>query len=89
MSAAEWRRGHSQALGAEVMHPIMSLFSATASSAGVERVFSSFGLVHSKLCNWLGTENAGKLVFLFRALNSKFDVDDEDDDDAPFGSPAV
>jgi len=66
------------------------LLTATASSAGVERVFSSFGLVHSKLRNGLGVEKAGKLVFLFKLLNKKFlfkllnkkplDMDDNDSD---------
>jgi hypothetical protein len=53
--------------------PIVSvakqLLTATGSSAGVERVFSSFGLVHSKLRNRLGIAKAGKLVFLFKLLN--------------------
>ncbi|KAG8142996.1 hypothetical protein E2320_000280 [Naja naja] len=34
-----------------------------ASSAGVERIFSSFELVLSKLRNHLGPDKAGKLVF--------------------------
>ncbi|GBP64815.1 hypothetical protein EVAR_50331_1 [Eumeta japonica] len=45
------------------------LFTATASSAEIERLFSSFGLVHSKLRNKLGTEKAAKLVAIMRALN--------------------
>jgi hypothetical protein len=45
------------------------LMSAVAASAGVERVFSSYGLVQSKLRNKLGTLKAAKLVFLFRSLN--------------------
>jgi uncharacterized protein YuzB (UPF0349 family) len=47
------------------------LLTATSSSAGVERIFSSFGLVHSKLRNRLGVEKAGKLVFLMRRLNNE------------------
>lgn len=47
------------------------LFSAVASTAGLERIFSSFGLVHSKLRNRLGNEKASKLTFLFRALNQE------------------
>jgi hypothetical protein len=45
------------------------LFSAVASKAGLERIFSSFGLVHSKLRNRLGNEKAAKLTFLVRVLN--------------------
>jgi len=47
------------------------LLSAVASTAGLERIFSSFGLVHSKLRNRLGNEKAAKLTFLFRALNQE------------------
>lgn len=42
---------------------------ATASSASVERMFSTFGFVHSDLRNRLGIEKGGKLVFLFRFYN--------------------
>lgn len=52
-----------------VFQGIEQLLTAKASSASVERVFSSFGLVHSKLRNRLGTEKASKLVFLFKILN--------------------
>ena len=40
-----------------------------AATAGLERIFSTFGLVHSKLRNRLGTEKASKLTFIFRCLN--------------------
>lgn len=50
--------------------PIIKQFlCATASSASVERVFSSFGLVHSDIRNRLGIEKGGKLVFLFKLYN--------------------
>lgn len=45
------------------------LFSAVASSAGIERMFSSFGLVHSKMRNKLGNEKAAKLTAIFKHLN--------------------
>lgn len=47
------------------------LFTAAASTAGLERIFSSFGLVHSKLRNRLGNDKAAKLTFMFRALNQE------------------
>lgn len=50
----------------EIIHQLLG---ATASSAGIERIFSSFNLVHSKLRNRLGVEKASKLVFLFKSLN--------------------
>ncbi|XP_018012992.1 uncharacterized protein LOC108670053 [Hyalella azteca] len=52
------------------------LFTTTASSAGVERIFSSFGLVQSSIRNRLGTAKAAKLVFIFKRLNRKADGDD-------------
>jgi len=48
---------------------IYQITTAVASSAGTERQFSSFGVVHSKLRNNLGVEKASKLVFLLKQLN--------------------
>lgn len=45
------------------------LLSATAATASLERMFSSFGLIQSKLRNRLGNEKAGKLTFLFKYKN--------------------
>ena len=42
---------------------------AVASSAGVERIFSTFGYIHSNITNKLGIEKAAKLVFIYRMLN--------------------
>ena len=53
---------------------------ATASIASVEKVFSRFGLVHSKLQNRLGMEKAGKLIFIYKAINDRFGSDFCDDD---------
>ena len=41
-----------------------------ASSAGIERVFSNFALIQTKLRNRLGLEKAGKLVFCYRMLST-------------------
>ena len=38
-------------------------------SAGIERVFSSMGFVHSDLRNRLDSEKVAKLAFCLRALN--------------------
>ena len=38
------------------------------SSAGLERIFSSFGLVHTKLRNRLGNERVSKLVKVYAAI---------------------
>jgi len=53
------------------------LFSATATTAGLERIFSSYGLVHSKLRNKLGNKKAAKLTFLFKHLNQPEDKQDK------------
>ena len=47
----------------------IKFLSATSSTAGVERIFSTFGIVHSSIRNKLGTEKAGKLVFVNKLLN--------------------
>ena len=56
-----------------IMTPLYSsLLTAVSSSAGVERVFSTFGLVHSKLRNRrLGVDKASKLVFMYKYFNKK------------------
>ena len=43
---------------------------AKGSSAGIEIICSSFGLVQSKLRNRLGNEKAGKILYLFKHFNS-------------------
>lgn len=53
-----------------VIDLVTTLHTSYSSTASLERVFSTFGLVHSKLRNRLGIEKAGKLVFLYRVLNS-------------------
>jgi hypothetical protein len=61
----------SDGLEKKVLEMISQLFTAQASSASAERIFSTFGLVQSKLRNRLGTDKAGKLVFLFKHFNNK------------------
>jgi len=71
----EWWLSHKEEIDDQPLAVVQQLFSAVASSSGVERVFSSYGLVHSKLRNRLGTEKAAKLVFLFKILNMNKNVD--------------
>jgi len=42
-----------------------------ASSAGIGRIFSWFGIVHSTLKNRIGVEKSSKLVSVFKSLNPK------------------
>ena len=64
-----WWKSQSSMLDKNILSLVEQLFTARASTAGIERIFSTFGLVHSKLRNRLQTEKAGKLVFLYKLLN--------------------
>ena len=64
---------------AEVVNFICQLQTAVASSASIERIFSRFGLVHSKLRNQLGIAKAGKLVFLHKVFNENLENIDSDE----------
>ena len=44
------------------------LLEMPACSAAIERIFSNFGMIQSKLRNRLGLAKAGKLVFCYRML---------------------
>ena len=79
MSATEWWESHAGFIDSDILSAVYQLMTAVASSSGVERVFSSFGLVHSKLRNRLGTEKAAKLVFLFKSMNENNSNNNEDD----------
>ena len=54
---------------------MLQLHSASASSASIERIFSSFGLIHNKVRNRLGVEKATKLVFCYRMLRGRLELD--------------
>ena len=60
----------------ELADIVVHLLSCPASSASVERVFSSFGIVHTKLRKRLGVERAAKLVYCYRMLRGKTADDD-------------
>lgn len=75
LTAIEWWDSHTAMLDSDILLSVRQLLTAVASSSGVERVFSSYGLVHTKLRNRLGTEKAAKLVFLFKTMNSNVNDD--------------
>ena len=56
------------------------LMSAPATSASLERIFSTFGYVHSKLRNRLKLEKTAKLVFCNRHLRAKHAEDESESD---------
>ena len=49
---------------------ITMVTTANSLTASVERIFSTFGVVHSKLRNRLGVQKASKLVFVMKQMNS-------------------
>ena len=70
ISPLTWWESQKSVLQSNVMVLCRKILGAVASSAGVERIFSTFGFVHSKVRNRLGTAKAGKLVFLYKMLNT-------------------
>lgn len=74
------------------------ILSMVPNSAAVERIFSLFGIVHSKLRNRLGADKARKEVFLKVGTAMRFGrpgkgqkrhwLDDDDDDDQPAAQAA-
>lgn len=56
-------------ISVKTMALVSQLHTAISSSAGIERLFSSFGIVHTKLRNRLGVDKAGKLATVFKSLN--------------------
>lgn len=53
----------------------IKLLSLPSSSAAIERVFSNFGQIQSKLRNQLGLDKAAKLVACYRQLRGKTELD--------------
>ncbi len=70
MSPLEWWKTHFNSCEETETKAVTQLLTVVATSASVERLFSTYGLVQTKLRNKLGNEKAGKLVFLYKALNS-------------------
>ena len=48
---------------------IRRIIAYSPSTALLERLFSSFGMIHTNVRNRLGVEKAGKLIFCFKVLN--------------------
>ena len=69
-----WWESMSDTFGKDVAQVAQKLLTAIASSAGIERLFSTFGYIHSKIRNRLGIEKAAKLVFVYRMLNVKKEI---------------
>lgn len=67
----DWRKCQINALGKSTafLEVTTQLLARVASMAGIKRMFSLFGLEHSKLRNKFGVQKAGKLVFFYKLLN--------------------
>ena len=72
-----WWKGISRLCGLseEFQDVVVRIHSVAASSASIERLFSSFGYVHSKIRNRLGVEKASKLVSCYTTLRDAEDYD--------------
>lgn len=57
-----------------MLEVVTLLFTAVASSPGIERIFSTYGLVHTKIRNRLGVEKSSKLVAICKSLNKHCDT---------------
>ena len=65
----------SQTVNYELCNLAIKLSTMPASSASIERVFSNFALIQTKLRNRLGLEKAAKLVTCYRYLRGNHDMD--------------
>lgn len=66
---------HSNTVNKTICKLAMQLLSMPSSSASTERVFSNFGVIQTKLRNRLGLQKAAKLVFCYRFLRGKENID--------------
>lgn len=64
-----WKAGSMTGLPVCLSAYAIKLHSCYATSAGLERQFSTLGTTYGKLRTQLGIEKAGKLAFMFRLLN--------------------
>ena len=71
VTAVQWWRSQEDVSEVKQVLPIViSVLCACASSADIERMFSTYGFVHSDIRNRLGNDKAAKLVFLFKHYNT-------------------
>ena len=69
-----WRSVGRQApeIPASFIELMIQLHSAVASSASIERIFSTYGHVHNKLRNKMGMAKTEKLVLCYRLSANKY-----------------
>ena len=69
VTSLAWWMSQSDQTNEERLALALKILGAKASSAYVERIFSTFGLVQSEVRNRLGTTKSAKLVFMYKLLN--------------------
>ena len=65
-----WKTGRRLGFSDKLCDIAESIVGAIASTAGLERQFSTLGLTYGTLRTQLGVEKAGKLAFLYKQFNS-------------------
>ena len=71
-----WKALKNADISADFVALITKLLSSPASSASIERVFSSLGLIHTKVRNRLGNAKAARLAFCYRSLRGEHESND-------------
>ena len=76
VTASVWWKGLKKtSIPQDFIQLMVRLHSSPCSSASIERIFSNFGLIHSKLRNKLGVQKASKLVLCYRMLRGKKELE--------------
>lgn len=70
-----WKAVGSSGVNSDFVKFTCQLLSAPASSASIERVFSNYSYIFNKIRNRLSIEKASKLVFCYRMMRGKKDID--------------
>ena len=64
-----WKAFKSAGVNSDYVSVALQLLSAPALSASIERIFSNFSHIHTKIKNRLGNLKTSKLVFCYRMLH--------------------
>jgi hypothetical protein len=64
-----WSAGRRLGFQEGLVEVAEQLLTCSASSAGLERLFSTLKMTYGTLRSQLGSDKAGKLAFIYRALN--------------------
>ena len=78
---AWWQGGQVSGFPAPLCALALRLCGCSASSASLERNFSTMGYVYERRRTNLGAEKAGKLTFLYRSLNADDQAGSDSDSD--------